>query len=406
MIVGINRTTVSALLGALCLLAGCAGRSDKPSMILDQPSREFGDFIEAVRSAPAGERSASIDRFMEEASKEGFPVIEDTLVHFIYRGEVSSAVAVPGDFNGWNPRADQMAVIESTNFYYRTKSFEIDARLDYKFVIDGSQWILDPLNPVSVTGGFGPNSEVAMPGYVRPEEIDAYTGIAHGTIDTLSFHSDILNNDRNVYVYLPPRYSGNAPRRYPALYVNDGGEYLTLASMNNVLDYLIDRDKIEEVIVVFVDPVNRNIECRLNDPYKNFIVSELVPHIDETYRTMSEPSKRGIMGASLGGLISFYISYEHPDLFGFCAGQSSAFYIFESRMISAIADGPKKELRFYLDWGTYETRIMQSNYEMRDALMAKGYALEQFEYHEGHSWGSWRAHTDDILKTFFPGVSR
>lgn len=401
MITGINRIAVFVLAGTLCVLAGCAGRSGKPSVTPDKTSQEFREFIVAVRAAPAGERTALIDLFMEEAAEDGFPVVEDTLAHFIYRGDDSSIVAIPGDFNGWNPQGDQMTLIEGTNFYYRTKSFEIDARLDYKFVINGSQWILDLLNPATVTGGFGPNSEIAMPGYVRPEEIDAHTGMPCGTIDTLFFHSDILNNDRHVYIYLPSRYSNDDSRRYPSLYVNDGGEYLTLASMHNVLDYLIDRDKIEEVIVVFVDPINRNVEYRLNDQYKNFIVSELVPHIDETYRTAEEPSKRGIMGASIGGLISFYIAYEHPNLFGLCAGQSSAFYIYARRMINTIAVGPKRELRFYLDWGTYETRIMQSNYEMRDALMMREYPLEQFEYHEGHSWGSWRAHTDDILKTFF-----
>jgi enterochelin esterase-like enzyme len=70
-------------------------------------------------------------------------------------------------------------------------------------------------------------------------------------------------------------------------------------------------------------------------------------------------------------------------------------------MIDIMASGPKQNILLYLDWGTYETSIRQSNLDMLDVLHAKGYSIETREYHEGHSWGSWRAHTDDILKRFF-----
>ena len=55
-----------------------------------------------------------------------------------------------------------MTRIGGTDFFYYSKHFELNARLDYKFVADGS-WILDPENPHKVYGGYGPNSELAMP---------------------------------------------------------------------------------------------------------------------------------------------------------------------------------------------------------------------------------------------------
>jgi enterochelin esterase family protein len=394
------KTNLSCLLVA-ALLVCCTGAAEKGPVTPGSTSASFQDFIDMLNDSSADRRLALIDSFINAATSTGFPFVEDTMAHFIYRGSTSSGVSIPGDFNGWDPAVDRMTNIDSTDFYYRTKIFETDARLDYKYVINGSQWILDPLNPNTVTGGFGPNSELAMGAYVQPEEIEVNPGIQHGTIESFNFQSTIMGNTRRVQVYLPPGYAVDTLQQYPTLYINDGGEYLSLASMNTVMDYLIDRGDIDKLIAVFVDPVDRNSEYWLNDSYKNMVINELVPHVDATYRTTDDPSMRGIMGASLGGLISFFIAYNHPDVFGLCAGQSSAFFVNNNQMINTISDGPKKSILFYLDWGTYETSIQQSNLAILDVLHSKGYSITSFAYHEGHSWGSWRAHTDDILKTFF-----
>jgi len=390
-----------AYLIVVVLLACCTGAAEKSPVMRMESAASFEDFIDMLQAVPVAGRSAMIDSFLTAVSNKGFPLVEDTLVHFIYRGNSSSGVTIPGDFNGWDPGADRMTRVEETNFHYRTKVFERDARLDYKYIINNSEWILDPLNPKTVTGGFGPNSELAMGGYVQPVEIEAHPGMPHGSIQSFDFHSAVLGNHRRVQVYLPPGYAADTLLHYPSIYVNDGGEYISLAFMNNVLDYSIDRGEIEKVIAVFVDPVDRNSEYRLNEAYRRMIIDELVPHVDAAYRTLHDPAKRGIMGASLGGLISFFIACRHPEVFGLCAGQSSAFQVENDRMIDIIASGSKKNVLFYLDWGTYETAIRRSNLDMLDVLHAKGYSIRSFEYHEGHSWGSWRAHTDDILKTFF-----
>ena len=393
-------TRVLAIGLAVMLLIGCSGDSDNNPVSSEGDEMTFQGFLDEVIAAPVDGRTQIVDDFMQEMAPAGFPFLEDTLAHFIYRGTAASGIAIAGDFNEWSPSGTGMTRVEGTGFHYLTKAFELDARLDYKFVIGGTQWVLDPLNPNTIMGGFGPNSELAMPRYVQPQEIDRIEGIPHGTTETFSFHSDILANNRTVQVYLPPGYADNPSALYPALYVNDGGEYLTLAGMNNVVDNLLDQGKIDDLIVVFVTPVNRNSEYWLNPGYKNMIVGELVPHIDSNYRTASDAAGRGIMGASLGGLISVYIAYEHPETFGFAASQSGAFWVNDNQAIETLSAGPQKDIKVYLDWGTYESGIQQSNYSLRDILLSKEYDLTQFEHHEGHSWGSWRAHTDDILKAF------
>jgi enterochelin esterase family protein len=119
--------------------------------------------------------------------------------------------------------------VEGTNLWYLTQTYEPDARLDYKLIIDGNQWILDPRNSYTCTGGFGPNSELRMPQYVPPVEVEYNSGIAHGSIRDTTFYSIYLKNSRKIWVYTP---AGMSPEKsYPVAYVHDGDGYLALASM-------------------------------------------------------------------------------------------------------------------------------------------------------------------------------
>jgi enterochelin esterase family protein len=328
------------------------------------------------------------------------PAVSGTTAYFIYCDDSASSVSVAGDFNDWNPGADSMAKVPGTCLFYLKKEFEIDARLDYKFVVNGSAWTLDPRNPARVTGGFGPNSELSMPGYVQPFEIVRDPGIAHGELVTENFPSRIMEATRKIHVYLPPGYDDSGERLYPVLFVHDGWEYATLGSMVDVADNLLARGDIDPVVIVFIDPNERNSEYKASERFTSMIVTEVVPWVDGKFDVERDPALRGMMGASLGGLISVYITWNHPGLFGFCASQSGAFLPGYSQVIRMVEEGPPREIRYYLDWGKYERAIAESNEDMREAILRGGHELTWKVYPEGHSWGSWRAHVDDILTAF------
>jgi enterochelin esterase family protein len=167
------------------------------------------------------------------------------------------------------------------------------------------------------------------------------------------------------------------------------------------LDYCIHYGICEPVIAVFVDPDNRNTEYWLDEDFKQFFVEEMVPWIDSQYNTVNNPARRAMMGPSLGGITSFFIVYNNPEVFGLCAGQSSAFWIEGGVMITWIEAGDVELIKFYLDCGTFES-LLEGNQMMRDVLEAKGYDYVYNEWHDGHSWGNWRGHIDNILETFFP----
>lgn len=367
------------------------------------PQSQFSNFIASLNSAPNDSvRTKMIDSFIVYARTRGIPFIEDSTVNFIYRGNGTN-VYLAGDMNGWSTSSDKFNRVINTNFFYLTKVYEMDARLDYKFIVDGN-WILDPENPRTVPGGFGPNSELAMPNYIQPQEILYNPNIPHGKLFDTTFYSTNLNNSRTIRIYTPPNYA-TTPDSFPLIVVHDGLEYVSLASMHNVLDYLIARNEIEPIVAVFIPPVSRNQEYAGNKmvQFTNFIVNELLPYIENRYRIKRSPQYRAVAGASNGGNISLWLALNHPEVFGNVAAQSS-------NVITSIQQGfqnsPKLNLKVYLDIGKYDISVLIPLVRnLKTTLQVKGYNLLYKEYNEGHSWGNWRAHIDDFLKFFFPKLS-
>ncbi len=364
-------------------------------------AQTFQDFITRVNAAPDSQRTAIVDSFMNAVGI--LPLRErDTTCHFIYRGSATS-VTVPGDANGWNMNSFPMSRLSTTDLWYHTRSFESDARLDYKFVLNGSTWILDPRNPYTVNGGFGPNSELRMPAYIPAPEIQYYANIPHGTLWDTTFYSVNLGNARTIRIYTPPGY-GSSTDSFGVILFHDGLEYVTLAQANNVIDYLIWQNRIKPIIAVFVPPVNRTAEYAGGQmtQFSAFIVNELMPYVDSRFRTRRHPAARATLGASNGGNIALWLGLNYSSVFGNVAAQSSNII---GSISSGFQNGPRLNLRLYLDLGTYDiAQLIPLVRNFIPILQSRGYVYQYREYHEGHSWGNWRAHVDNALDMFFPST--
>ncbi|MCJ7825821.1 MAG: alpha/beta hydrolase-fold protein, partial [Anaerolineales bacterium] len=306
-----------ALLAITALTASAASAGEAS----EATSPAIQELLGRVEAARPVEVDAIVSSFIQE-NQDGLPLIEDSLVTFVYNGSVALRATVPSDINQWDNKTHMMHRLGETDLYYLTLAMPADARIDYKFYVDGL-WMLDPLNEQTVRGGFGDNSAFAMPLYEPAMEIEFVDSIPHGTVDEHTFNSEIIVGARKVQVYLPFGYrplrhakgafvNGGGTRivedefagTYPAVFVQDGGEYVTLASMVNVLDNLIHEERIPPVVAVFVPPVDRNYEYFLNKDYERVLLEEILPFITGSYDISDEPEKRAIMGASLGGAIS------------------------------------------------------------------------------------------------------
>lgn len=361
----------------------------------------FQSFLEHVVSLPADQKMAAVDSFMTFAQGEGIPFIDSDTANFLYRGSVST-VHLSGDMNSWSSTGEKFGKLSGTNLFFLRKKYEMNARLDYKFIINSGNWILDPLNPNTCSGGYGPNSELAMPEYIQPDEIRYNQGIEYGSMESFVFDGTSLNRNYNVNVYLPDGYSSSGIN-YPTVYFQDGSDYINLSYIKNILDNLIYENRITPVIAVFVTPTNRNDEYAGNNRflYAETFATELVPQIDSLYRTIKSPESRLVMGDSFGGNISAIISWEYPDVFANCGLHSGAFWPNDYEIYNTIINSDKKEIKYYAVWGTYEG-LYSNMRSFRQQLITKGYELGWNEYPEGHSWGLWRATTDEILEYFFP----
>ncbi len=365
-------------------------------------AQTFADFLNRVWSLPDSQKYSAVDSFMNAVP--AFPFTEqDSLAHFLFRGN-ANGINVPGDANYWNTGAFPMTRISGTDLWYHSEIFEPDARLDYKFLLNGNSWILDPLNPQQVSGGYGPNSELQMPFYVPPPEIHYYPGIPHGRLQDTLFYSSIMGNSRTIRIYLPPDYS-TRPDSFPVILFHDGLEYLSLASVQNILDFLISQQRIKPVIGVFVPPVNRTEEYAgsLKNAFSRFIVEEVLVWVDGKFRTRKNAEARATLGASNGGNIALWLGLHYPQVFSKIAGQSSNV---EDSIADGFSDGPQLNLRFYLDVGTYDISLILNRVKNLETILNnRGYNYTCRIYHEGHSWGNWRAHVDNAMEMFFPGIA-
>ena len=363
----------------------------------------FLNFLTYINSIDDPVRKTAVaDSFVNANRSAGIPIREGNMAVFLYNNN-ANYVQIAGDFTSWSASVT-MTRISNTNLFYYFRSFELNARLDYKLVLNGNNMILDPLNPRTCPGGFGPNSELAMPNYVQPWEIVRRPGLPAGSVLSLVISSTNTNSSFTYYVYLPPGYDSTDTQRYPTVYFQDGLEYLSLAQAATILDNAIDVKKIEPVIAVFVKPNNRNDEYAggLRNAYAAFFTQELVPLIDQRYKTIQNKKKRLVLGDSYGGNISAIISWNYPEVFGTCGLHSAAFQPNNYEIYRAITSSPKKDIKYFAIWGTYEPlfTIMRT---FRDTLTQKGYTIKTAEYPEGHSWGLWRANIMNMIAWYFPG---
>ena len=364
----------------------------------------FQSFLDRILPAPYLDRQAIADSFITFIETfYSFPFIEEnTIAYYIYKGTANS-ITVPGDANGWDGTLFPMTHIEGTDFWYRGQVFEPDARLDYKFVINGSNWIVDPRNPKQCVGGYGPNSELAMPDYVYPPEIIFNPSVPHGTIHDTLFYSIKLSNSRTIRVYTPPYYDPSSSLSYPLVLLHDGGEWISLGYAKNILDNLINENKIDPIVAVFVPPVDRSNEYAFSQRFlfEDFIIEELIPYIRNRYKVRLDAGGNAMTGFSFGGLISTQICYNNPEVFGLCGPMSPAYWPNDKEVLFDVLNGSKKDLTFYIDWGSYEFDLATDGRILVQNLISKGYENVAWnEWHEGHSWGNWYAHLDNVLEHF------
>jgi enterochelin esterase-like enzyme len=345
---------------------------------------------------------------------DNVPLVFEDSVAFLYKGEAKT-VSWMGDFNRWGYSQTFKNLgtrIGNSDIWVLKASFPKDARLDYKIVVNGTNWILDPANADhqwSGVGGGSPNSELRMPAWKEdPITLQAIENSTHGRLEKdLLLDSKILGYQTTYSAYLP--YGYKPSQQYPIVYVTDGYEYMhdRMGNMITVLDNLIHLGKIKPVIAIFIDhrePVNRSNnrrmqELAMNEKYLQYMTDELIPVIRKNYSVTSDPMHTAILGMSMGGLSAAYFAFSKPQIFGLAGIQSPAFWF--KPEIYTLCDNPENPpIKIFMTTGLIND-AEEGSRKMK-AILEKNTCNYQYkEVNQGHSWGNSRDLIDDILVYFF-----
>lgn len=217
--------------------------------------------------------------------------------------------------------------------------------------------------------------------------------------------SQFLDATRSVIVYLPPGYSENPRRRYPVLYAHDGNNLFDPATafmgrewrLDDAIEHQIRKNNIHKLIVVGIYNTADRMEeytCHphlyqehyyggLGQNYARFLVEELKPMIDGLYRTLPTFEHTGMMGSSLGAIISFYTALLYPHLFSKLALMSPTVYWSNHQILKDVPHFPR-HCKVWVDIGT-EEGVDPHTEETVESTQAFVHALERIGYYREHN---------------------
>ena len=257
-----------------------------------------------------------------------------------------------------------------------------DVRAVYWFGLDGeddwTRWLPDPANPsryvyppgLHFTGEREVVGSMLEGPCASPFSWTVERDVPHGRV-----REEMLDG-RRVWLYEPPAVAE------AGLLLFDGHEYTALAKAPTVLDNLLAEGLIPPVAAVLPD--SPETERRIRElggdaAFLTWCCERLLPWSGVD----ASPERMVVAGSSMGGLASTWFASERCDLFGCAIVQSGGF---PGMPIVVPAGLP---LRFYLDVGLLEDRLLDSTRALRDDLRGKGYEVAYQEYPGGHDFFWW-----------------
>ena len=228
---------------------------------------------------------------------------------------------------------------------------------------------------------------------------------------------------RDVVVWLPGEY--DSEKRYPVLYMHDGQNLFDAATSYAgewQVDETMERIAPEgfEAIVIAVPNMgaeriaeyspfrDARVGGGRGDAYLAFLIETLKPDVDRNFRTRRDPEHTGIIGSSMGGLISLYAFLTRPDVFGFAGVMSPSLWFGRGAIFTDVQQLPSWQGRLYLDTGTAEGRgQVRQTREMARMLRRKaGHPRLQLRYVEdrgaGHNEAAWAGRFERAIRWLLP----
>lgn len=244
-------------------------------------------------------------------------------------------------------------------------------------------------------------------------------------VDTIEVYSTVMKKNLKAAVTTPESY-GKSDKKYPTLYLLHGGGGAFQDWHKNVTEQGLVNRMANEYDLIIVTPGVGPSSYYYDSPkldsvqYETYMIEELIPHIDKTYRTLAQKESRAITGLSMGGHGAIMLSAKHPELF-IASGSMSGVMNIDTRMWKVPAefstlrkegqkvmlgeisyDAPFSEftavgltdqiktngIALILDCGV-DDFLIETNRQMHRLLLENGTPHEYIERPGAHTWPYW-----------------
>jgi len=342
------------------------------------------------------------------------------------------SIYISGDFEGWTGGQEKFKLIEKESYYFVTLSNDNGA-INYKFTQgswDSVETNLDGSSIENRTYSLNKKNDtvkVTIQNWAT-KTIKVSTATSNVSVMSSTFNIPQLNQDRRVWVYLPPGYE-NSTESYPVLYMHDGQNLFddsTSFSGEWNVDETLNKLFIEEGLKLIVVGVDNGGDNRLNEytpwnnltyggghgeAYVDFLVKTLKPHIDTNYRTKKNKEHTAIIGSSLGGLISHYAALKHPDVYGKVGVFSPSFWFSDQSYEFAKQRSRLNSAKMYFLAGDNESPSMVPNMEkMLDEMVASGFEAKNIQKKivvgGQHNEKLWSENFEETILWLFPEAKK
>ncbi len=282
----------------------------------------------------------------------------------------------------------------------------------YGFNVDGVG-MADPFNRYVLVNQWPNRSLVEIPGD-QPMYYDQRP-VPHGEIHLNLLESETLGINRKFYVYTPPGYlTGSRRTRYPVLYLLHGmGGYefiwTDMGRVNLVMDNLIADKKAKPMIIVMPYGHVPRIEGEdsrssgRTDRFEKYLLSDLIPFVEEHYRAAKGSKNRALAGLSMGGSQTINIGIKHLAMFSslgvFSMGlrQLDRFKETHGDYLDSIN---KKTDVFWLACGTDD--FLFERYQQTLEFLKENYIEHVAHTTDGaHTWLNWRRYLYEFAQLIF-----